>query len=206
MPEDRTNPVSSLCSLRKTPLVMDAAMRQLLIEHFRTANNIEQPELRSRIFTPDLDTGILIELHSRFRPELAGKRPAITLRRAPWKQVKRTVAGGLSGTTEDGHRMRTTFRSGGHLFTAISKEASEAEILGAEVYNYFCDFGQVIRQWLGLLRFEVLALGEARPMIESRDHTAVVVPVEYHWAESWVERQLSTAITSFEVTDTIELG
>ena len=119
-PEDRIPRSSSLCSLGPRPYIMTQLLILALREHFSCAANIEHEVFRARLWTSDETTKIQVEDETVWKPEQAGKRPAIVVKRNEWKCTKLGI-GDVSGTTAQGFRELIAMWHGSHTLFCIAK-------------------------------------------------------------------------------------
>jgi hypothetical protein len=184
-PEDRIGKHSSLCQLGPRPQIMTGFFRTLLVDHFRSANNIEHSVFRERLWTNTDQTGILIEDATVWTPSRTQLRPAIIIKRNGWRSLKRTI-NNMAGTTPQGYDEHIKFWRGSHTLFCLAQEGAEAEILAAETYRYLLHFGPVFREYFDLMLFELMDVGAISELEESTEGYVVPITMMYGWAEGWL--------------------
>jgi hypothetical protein len=193
VPQDNfAGPASSLCSLGPgRPQIVTGFFVELLRLHFADPASIENPLLQAHPWTNNpTTTGILIEDATVWKPELAGFRSAIVVKRGRWQFQSRAV-NNQSAVTFEGHVEYSVPLIGSHTFYCLGREGAELELLATEVWKYLLHFQPVIRQTLQLLRFNVLDVGELGILAEATDRYAIPVPVAYSLMETWVLKEHS---------------
>lgn len=188
-PELRAAIASALCSLGPRPHIVTGFLRQWLISHFAKESQIENPELRGKLWNAiGTETEIEIESVTRWKPETTEFRPSVIISRNDWKVLRFGIDDRMMGEQwgdVSGVEHFATYLEGSHTLFAISSVATEAEILGAEVYREMMQFGPVVRRELDLKRFVVVGVGKLFELKEARDNYAVPVTVAYGIEERW---------------------
>ena len=187
-PELRAEIASALCSLGPRPHIITGFLRQWLISHFSKETRIEHPELRGKLWKAiGTETEIEIESITRWKPETTEFRPSIIIARNDWKILRFGINDQMMGERWDftGIEHFAAYLEGSHTLFCISSVATEAEILGAEVYREMMQFGPKIREELDLKRFVVVGVGKLFELEEARSNYAVPVTVAYGIEERW---------------------
>jgi hypothetical protein len=183
----------------------------LLRDHFSSVENLEfnsynvwgeEYQLENYIYVGDGQggtdrerTGILIDPVWLFNAEDMQRRPGLIIKRGAF-QTRKT--GGIGdGTTSapvtDGNgrvvrvpgRYQTRAILGSHVVFAIAGAGAEAELLGSEVFNFFSQFAQVIRQTFKMAIFTPSQVGEVS-VVEEYDHNFVVpIVLSYAVHSAW---------------------
>lgn len=188
MPENRAEIVSALCSLGPRPHIITGFLRQWLIAHFSAAGQIENPDLRGKLWKRvGTETEIEIESVTRWKPETTEFRPAVIIARNDWKVSRLGIDDRMMGEqwTPPGVEHYATYLEGSHTLFCVSSSATEAEILGAEIYREMIQFGPKVREELDLKRFVVVGVGKLFELEEARSNYAVPVTVAYGIEERW---------------------
>lgn len=188
MAEDRTDPLSALCSLGTRPTLITGYLRQWFMAHFSVAARIENPQLRSKLWNENrLQTEIEVEDVLRWKPSTTEFRPALLIARNDYKVLRFGIDDRMMGTDWDarGVAHHAGFLEGSHTVFAVSNLPAEAELLGGEVYRELHQFGPTIREELDLKRFAVGMFGKAFEIEEARGNYAVPVPVGCAAEETW---------------------
>lgn len=159
-------------------------LRDLLIQHFTTPLNAEEPDLRHLVWRADERTGILIESVGRWRGELLGKRPAVVIK----PNARHNVRIGIQddkGDDAQGHRHFQTFWVGSHTLFCIHGSLAAADILATEVQRQVGQWHPVFVDLLGLYRWQVTEIGEPAEVEEARENVVFPVTVGWTYTEQW---------------------
>jgi hypothetical protein len=195
--------VSSVCSLGMRPHLMTGFLRQHLIAHFSQPDQIEHPNLREYLWRAEIERSkILIESLTQWKPENAGTRPAILIRRNAWQNQRMGIGDYLQGATViEGHDRYSTLMQGSHTIFCLTTTPGECETLAAEVYRELLQFGPVIRETLSLMRFVLTEVGQMKPVLEAREHYATPVTVSYAHTEDWIIRRHAPVLDHIELSE-----
>lgn len=178
----------SLAQLKWRPLLLTGLLRQLLIAHFASTDNIEDPDLKdpvhAAIWRDSEETGILIETVQRWRGDLVQKRPAVLINRNAYKNMRLTISD-VNGPSRQGFLNYVTMWVGSHSLFAISGSGAGCEILATEVQRELTQFGPVILQQLGLHKFQVTEVGEVSEVEESAQNFAAPITIGWAYEETW---------------------
>ncbi len=186
---------NNLCALGPRAYVITGALVMFLRQHFATRDSIADPALRDLVYK--LDNGdpdwvnpdpasIVIESSSRWKPEVAGSRPQIVVRRNQYDTKTVGINNELQGGfNRDGDQHHAAMVEGTHTVFCVATEADEAERLGYEVYTELLQFSSVIREWLDLHRFMVHTLGELVTLEEAPQSYAAPITVGCGFFETW---------------------
>lgn len=190
LPENRIGAVSSLCSFGMRPHVMTGFLKQLLLQHYCDAENLEEIILRTRFrdvgaWLPSERTGIYIESITQWRPELAEKRPALVIKRNGWRWERHIIGEHADTEWEEGAQFFVGFWFGSHTIFAIGSKPAETELLATETVNTILQYGQLITDQMGLHRFVPVEIGGIAALEESRQHYVVPLTFAYAAEESW---------------------
>lgn len=180
-------PLDSLCSLLPRPWIMTGALRDILIRHFYSADRIEHPELKRLIWQAAETTNILIETNHKWTPQLTQRRPGIIVKRNEVTNQRLGVDDRYQTPGPDllGVEHYSTFWTGSHTLFCIGGSGPQAEFLAAEVMLELSRFAPILRPALQLHRFQVVKVGEMRPLKEWQDHWVVPVTVGYAYEDRW---------------------
>jgi len=197
--------ISSICAKLPRRLILTGVFRDILCKHFSSEEFIEEPELRQFLWKPDQTTGIVIEAHTRWRPELTERRPGIVIKPNAFKQDRRGIGNRrqLQATDEEGNMHYLTFWVGSHTLFCIGTGA-QAEILGSEVQRELTQFGPEIAPSLGLHRFEVLEIGALSELDETQENWVVPVTVGSAFEERWVLRQQAPRLNAISISNMLD--
>lgn len=164
--------------------MLTGLVRDLLIRHYTTPLNIEEPDLRHLVWRPDERTGILIESIHRWRGSIVEKRPAIVIKRNAMQNLRLVIAN-KAGVTEQGHVEYMTTWVGSHTLFCIHGSGASVELLATETQRELTHFAPVISDYLGLMKWSVTEVGAISELEEARE--SFVVPITIGWAyeELW---------------------
>ncbi len=177
----------NLCSLGQRPYLMTGGLVQAMRQHFAARDLIADPVLKECVWTPEQDSGIVVESITRWLPDVSNRRPAIVVKRNDFSVLSLGINDELQGWySADGNEYYTTFLRGSHTMFCLANEAGECERLGCEVYREFIQFGGVLRRYLQLLKFKVAECGQLSRLEEAAGGYAVPVSVAYAFEESWI--------------------
>jgi len=168
---------------------LNGALLTIIRRHFAMGDNIELDTMKHYVWDKDDKLSkILIEPVYRWNPKNIQQRPAVIVKRGPWKvnQIgigsRNTGAPDTDGYAEDAQAVHV---SGVHSFFCIGTTGLEAEEIAQEVVNCLMSFQQVIRNQLCLGRFFLTDVPPASKIDECQDHFAVPVNVEYSMQWNW---------------------
>ena len=161
--ENKIETVSALCSYGMRPHVMTGFLRQLLIGHFSSPENIEDFRVRKQLENIGIwrpadnpvnnslnPTGILIESITRWAPSTADSRPAILIRRNSWRWSTRVIGDKVETNNYTGDTEYVGFWDGSHTLFCFSQNGAEAEFLSMEVVRFLTLFSPLIRAQMSL--------------------------------------------------------
>lgn len=197
-PQDRrqtVNPVAgSVCHVGWRPLMLTGMLRELMIRHFASPDQIEEPDLRRAVWQNTPATGILIESVFRFKPDTLEKRPAILIKRNTYRNM-RVLLNDRVGTDGQGNEDFTTFWVGSHTLFCLHGTGASTEILATEVQRELTQFAPAVRKTLRLHRYQVMEVGEISEIEEATQNYAVAIDVAWAYEESWklIEEELPLA-------------
>lgn len=193
-PENRLPNVSSLCSYGTRPHAMTGFIRQMLMEHFAAATNIDDPIIRRRLqeigaWKPsengENESGIIIESITKWLPNTASQRPALVVKRGAW-QWERVLPGDSDGDDYvQGHRFYYGFWSGSHTVFVVGQAGAEVELLATEVYRFMLRYASEFVEMMNLHRFVPVGMDALHQLKEVADHYVVPVTVAYRAEEAW---------------------
>jgi len=174
-------------SLRHTGwrrIAITGLLRNMLTAHFSDPLLIEDPDLKSLLWRPGDNTGIMIESVFRYRAALADKRPAILIK-GNARQNLRVLRGDRQGADQQGNYVYTTLWVGSHSIHCINGSGAACELLADEVQREITQFGPSIVDNLGLKKFMVLDVDGVAIVEEATQNFTVPVNVGWAYQESW---------------------
>ena len=185
-------PPSALCSLGPRSGLMTGILLWWLRGHFFSAQTIEDPMLRSLLWTSDPTTsGLVVETSTRWVPKSTDQRPALVISRNELHPFSLGFGDDeeMGYLSPDGFRYFTGFSSGSHTVFAIATEPGACEHLAEETYRELRSFAPVMRPRLLLLRLKVAEKGKLHLLKEALGSYAVPITLAYSFQERWVIRQ-----------------
>lgn len=210
-PETRVEQVSHICSLGLRPQLMAASLIDLLRGHFAEQDNLENPMYRRHepprdyVWRPDVaDTGIVIDTFGHWNPKTSDFRPAVIVRRDDWMSERVGIGDVVQGYDAEGVEFFEAFLVGSSTIFCLSREAAAAEVLGTEVYLFFRQFSDRIRQTLNLLRFVPAKLGTPVPVQgEGSENWMVPISLAYAGSERWMTREEAPRLKKILISATL---
>lgn len=178
---------SVVTSLGRPPYIVTGYLVALLRDHFRSRDTIAEPGARHMTWTDAPDTVLAIESYARWRPELAGHRPLLLVRRNDWRTVRLGLGDEAMpiGPGGDGSTVHYVWTAGSHSLFCVTALPEEAELLGVEVYRALIDLGHLIRTDLRMNRCGVASYSAVTPLDEAHTGSAVVLDLAYAFEEGY---------------------
>lgn len=174
-----------------------------MLDHFSDPQNIEHEQFRERLWDREpCDRGLEIEVHYKWDPTIANKRPSVTIRNNAWRSVKLGI-NNQTGVNDQGHETFAKLMQGSHTLFCIAKEGPEAQILTAEIYRYLLGFAPVIRHYFNLIAFEMLEVGDLALLKEANGAYARPITVMYAWMEEWTLFHHQPWLKRFQLSDIV---
>lgn len=174
-------------------------VRNLLINHFSTPLQIEEPDLRHLVWREDERTGILIESIHRWRGTLVEKRPAVIIKLNARQNVRLGIQDS-AGADEQGNRKYQTFWVGSHTLFCIHGSGASAEILATEVQRELTQWHPVIVESLGLYQWQVTEVGAIAEVEEAKESFVIPVTVAWNYTEMWTVSPEALKLRSVPLT------
>lgn len=191
-PQLRPQLVSQLaCSYGWRPILVTGLIRDLLIQHFADPALAEDPifrladrQGRPNTWREGTDTGILIESIHRWRGELVGMRPAVVVKRNSYSSMRLGIG---DRVRVDGRGFQTyaTLWVGSHTCFCLHGSGAGVELLASEVQRTLTQYGPVISEYLGLMRWLVTEVGPINEVEEAKETFAVPITVGWAYQENW---------------------
>lgn len=182
-------PPSYFQSKSATTYTLNGAFITLIRRHFSSAENIECESLKNYAWSSDDKVSrILIEPVYKWKPEVIQQRPAVIVKRGPWKIQQMGIGSKVHGEPElDGYAEaeQQVLVAGTHTFFCIGTTGLEAEEVGIEVAHCLLCFMELIRTQFCLGRFIVADIAPVSKLDECQDHFGVPVNVEYMLQWNW---------------------
>ncbi len=165
-----------------TGIILDC-IRQL----FSKPCNLTHPQLKDFFWEPDNTSDplkapyqVMVEDSFFFDLSKSGIRPAILVKAGNWQESKMVL--GDNGLLGNIYHKRV---QGTHSIQVIAKTVAQAELLAREVHGYLGHFGPLIREWIGVARWEVPTLGEPTELEEQSENVVISLGVAYELVYSW---------------------
>jgi hypothetical protein len=168
-------------------LAITGVLLDCIRQVFSTSNNITHPQLKDFFWAKDqtLDPlkapyQLVIEDSFYYDVFQGGIRPAITVKPGAWQESKLVI--GDNGIGGEQYYKRI---NGSHSINVIGKTVSQSELLAREVHGYLSHFGPILRQWLGLSRWDAPVLGEPAELEEHSENIIIPISLAYEINYSW---------------------
>jgi hypothetical protein len=173
----------------------------LLRYFFGEAGQIGYPELRERIWKPDIkDTKILIESVAAWKPQDIQRRPAIMVKRGQQTLLKNTIGDGQVQSLLPTLDTYQEFWQGSHTIFALGRTEGEAEILADEIGLAISQFSPKLRSDFKLLRLRLLEYSTVNQLEEDKQYYVVPLTFAYGYVRYW------TLQAELPVMKTVQLG
>lgn len=181
---------SALCSLPLSPFVIEGLIRNMLINHFSSADNIQDPSLRGLLWNGLASGNILIEAFYTWKPESTDTRPAVIIRRNSLANRRISIGDRLHGGVDvEGNEHFVTQWVGSSTLFCIGQSGTQAELLGFEVQRELTEFAPELLTYVNKLkRFQAAELGGMVELEEARERYTTPVTVGYRYDQTWVVR------------------
>jgi hypothetical protein len=202
-PQDRRQLIgvetaNALCHTGWAPIILTGFFRDLLVRHFSEENFIETPELRKHIWQELPPTGILIESVHKWRGDLTEKRPAITIKRNAYRNVRVSILD-RTGTDEEGNENFATLWVGSHTLFCIHGTGAGVEILATEVQRELTQYSPVITKMFGLHKFKVNQVGQIGELEEATENFVIPITVGWAYEETWSLEQEALRLSAISL-------
>lgn len=195
-----------------TGVILDC-VRQI----FSVSSNIMHPQLEGYFWAPEMASDplkapyqLVIEDGFKFDLSKDGIRPAILVEAGQWTEMRMGIGDG--GMVGDLYHKRI---KGSHTVKVVGKTVSQAELIAREVHGYLSHFGPLLREWIGVDRWEVPVMSAPEEVEEQSENAIVQIVVSYEMVYAWelkpaVSRLLRQIVVSAIMKDTgteiIQLG
>lgn len=197
--------VSSLCERGWRPLLVAGMIVDQLRKHFGDRSQIESPDLLQYLWKDSEKTSILIESVYRWRGDVADLRPAVLIGRNAYQSQRISLFDLTDINERQGTRDFTKMIVGSHTLFCIHGSGAGADILATEVADELTGFGPVIREYLGLDKFDVTEVGAISEVEEAREHYVVPVTVGWAYQQNWRVRTESLPLRRFPLSVLLDL-
>ncbi len=181
-------PATSLCHTRFRPLLLTGTLVQLLRNHYADPVNVEDPLFKTGEFAPiwrdSASSGIMIESVYNWTPKTAGKRPAVLLKRNKYTNL-RFVISDRSEVDGIGDQHYVTAWVGSHTAFVLGTTGGALETLATETQRCLTQYADVVRSATGLLRLQVMDVGDIAIVQEATQHFAVPITIAWAYQETW---------------------
>ena len=189
---------SAFCHLLGRPQIMTGLFRDILQRHFASPDHIEEPDLQQLIWSADERTSILIESAYRWLPGMTQFRPAVVVKRNAYVNVRLGIGDRGQGPPVDsrGDPHYNTFWTGSHTLFCLANAPAHCELLTCEVQRELSQFGPIIREVLGLHRWQVMQVGTMSVLEEAQENFVVPITVGYTYEDRWAIREQAPLLSS----------
>lgn len=202
---------SSLCVTGLSPAqLLSGAFVAMLRRHFSASPRFNATLKPVDAAIPNQDgfrfvgegnqTGMHIGVAGTWAPTAAGQRPAVLVKRNAFRSQRLGINNEFQGTGPlDGNRRYGLLQLGSHTCFAIATTEASADLLGTEVFNFFTEFGPIIRKDMRLTRFEAVSNGEPGLLEESKQHWAVPVVLASAFWQGWTYEEYGPPLKTIEI-------
>jgi hypothetical protein len=192
--DDQTNPRNAF-DFNRSPYNVMGGVARALKEHFGSASNINDPDLKGYIWTPDeRATRLSIEPAHKVNLRNTQQRPALLLSRGEVGFELFGLGGGRSTAHFDtdgpmeGFQRGVNFNSAARFnvsVTAVGQTGAESELLGWESAMFLLTYAPVLKESMRLGTFIVKGLGKPQLLPENKDNWVSQVELTVASAISW---------------------
>lgn len=211
-------PVSGMWQLGPKPSSFTGYVVQLLMMYFSDARNIQDPALKSYVWTADdpqaqvITTKIWIGPKGRFDAAKMQMRPALIVCRKPVNVTADLAFGsevqgittklGQVDVTQDplvGHETCEYAKSGQMMIYCLQREEAAAEVLAEEVESFLLAFRKQIIRDTFLHEFLPASLEESVRLEEAAQYWAIPLTVNYHYRVRTILRPEAPLLKTMQV-------
>ena len=181
-------PFKALCDSGFRPNKFTGIMLLWMAQHFSNTDRIVEPGIKDRVWNSDFEQSkIQILAVEDWKPQTTEQRPAILAKRNDLKFTRFGIDNRLmgGGVPYDTRRIHVAGLQGSHTMFCIAGEGGEAEQLAAEVSQELMKFAPIVREWLNLLRVELVSIGKLSKLEEASENFVVPVDIAYAYLEQW---------------------
>ena len=188
-PEIRVPEHDPVCSYGLKPFFLSGVMQQLLIQHFCDPTNLEEIKLRTSFeamaWRPGDVTGLVIEQTTKWEPEKTEQRPALLLKRGPWRYQRLGIGDFVGDEPIEGIQSYAGMWMGSQVVFALAGKPGEAELLAWEAKNALQRYTRPIMEYVGLHRLIPVDIGAVAAVEESKKNYAVPVTFAIAAEDAW---------------------
>lgn len=170
-------------------LAISGVILDCLRQLFSSPDNILHPQLKEFYWAPEATEDALkapfqVTIENYFSINLSQMivRPAILVKPGVWQESKLAIGDRSIGGTDSQYYKRIT---GTHTVSVLGKTVAQAELIAREVHGYLSHFGPLLREWMGLSRWDVPSISEPTDMESNLDNIIIQIPVQYEFVYSW---------------------
>ncbi len=170
-------------------LAISGVIQDCLRQLFSNADNILHPQLKEFYWAPDATEDALkapfqVTIENYFSVNLSqmNVRPAVLIKPGVWQESKIALGDRSIGGAESQYYKRI---AGTHTVLVLGKTVAQAELFAREVHGYLSHFGPLLREWMGLSRWDVPTISEPADMESNLDNVIITIPVQYEFVYSW---------------------
>lgn len=175
--------MSSLCQMGLQPQLIQGMLRDLLTKQFQAQNHLAHT-IKNYVWRRADNTGILIEVKSRRKSTLAGKRPAILIGRNAYTYFP-LVVNNLVGMDKQGNTLSGVMWAGSSTLFCLDTDDLGVDILASECRAILVQNGLTIARALNLFKFQVLEVGAPAELEEEKENFVVPITVGWAFQELW---------------------
>jgi hypothetical protein len=181
-------PFKALCGSVYRYNQLTGIMLTWLSQHFSKTERILESGLKERVWDPDFELSkIQILPVEEWKPQTTDQRPSILVKRNEQKFIRFGIDNRLMGGSGPfaTRRIHVAALQGSHTVFCIAGEGGEAEQLAAEVSQELMKFAPIVREWLAMLRVELVSVGKLSKLEESSENFVVTVDIAYAYDQQW---------------------
>jgi len=170
-------------------LAVSGVIQDCLRQLFSNTDNILHPQLKEFYWAPNTTEDALkapfqVIIENYFSVNLTEMKvlPAILIKPGTWQESKITIGDRSIGGVESQYYKRII---GTHTITVFGKTVAQAELFAREVHGYLSHFGPLLREWMGLSKWDVPSISEPEDMESNLNNVIIKIPIQYEFVYSW---------------------
>lgn len=210
---------ASVLALFPNRLAITGIITDCLRQLFSSPQNLLHPQLKEFYWASDPTAEatkapyqLVIDNYHAFSQAKAGVRPCILVKAGNWQESKLIIGNRAMGVV--GNQEYYKQIQGSHSVLVTARTVSQAELLAREVHGYLSHFGPILKEWMGLSRWEVPMIQEPTEMDGNLESILISIPVQYELVYSWelvpeaarLLRQISVSAIMKNTDNNFQLG
>lgn len=181
---------ASVFALFPNRLAITGIITDCLRQLFSSSSNLLHPQLKDFYWSAEQASEavkapyqLVIDNYHSFTLAKAGVRPCILVKAGNWQESRMVLGNKAMGVV--GNQEYYKQIQGTHTVLVTARTVAQAELLAREVHGYLSHFGPVLREWMGLSRWEVPMIQEPTEMDGNLESIIISIPVQYELVYSW---------------------